>query len=493
MYSLLVAAVTSVAVALLVTPLFRNLAVRLGWVDKPDSKRKTHSKPIPRVGGIPIFIAYLAAFALLLLLHMRAGIGIRSHLDLIWRIFPAAGLVFLVGLLDDIFDLRPWHKLVAQALAAMLVFASGIHLSDISGVHLQAWWTFPVTVVWLVGCSNAFNLIDGVDGLSAGIGLFATITTLLEALLRGNVSLALATVPLAGALLGFLRYNSNPATIYLGDSGSLLIGFLLGCFGILWSGKSATVLGMTAPLMLLAIPLMDTALAIVRRYLRNQPLFGADRGHIHHKLLARGFTPRRVVYLMYGVCSFGAFLSLLQSAFHERFGGVIVLVFCAAVCLGIRYLGYAEFEAARRIVFSGAIRQRLHAELELVTLCESLTDAGSADACWDALKPACNVFGFGEVRLKLAGRTYLHCTSQPHVPNAWALRIELSDSEYLNLYCKAGSPVLPVSAMFADTVGRALRAKVVQLRRLIPTPAREVAISYSAHSQAASTAVEMAG
>ena len=158
------------------------------------------------------------------------------------------------------------------------------------------WWTLPLTLLWLVACMNAFNLIDGVDGLASGLGLFATVTTFVAALLQKNVPLALATIPLAGALLGFLRYNFNPASIFLGDSGSLLIGFLLGCFGVIWSQKSATFLGMTAPLMTLAIPLLDVCLSVVRRYMRHEPLFKADRGHIHHRLLDRGFTPRRVAW-----------------------------------------------------------------------------------------------------------------------------------------------------------------------------------------------------
>src|SRR6201999_2943513 len=128
------------------------------------------------------------------------------------------------------------------------------------------------------------NLIDGIDGLATGVGFFATVTMALAALMQGNITLAIAVVPLAGALLGFLRYNFNPASIFLGDSGSLLVGFLLGSFGILWSQKAATILGITAPMMAMAIPLLDTGLAIVRRFLRNRPIFEGDRGHIHHRL-----------------------------------------------------------------------------------------------------------------------------------------------------------------------------------------------------------------
>ncbi|HTA45936.1 MAG TPA: MraY family glycosyltransferase [Bryobacteraceae bacterium] len=494
MYALLAAAVASVVAALVLTPICRDLAIRWGVLDRPDSKRKTHTKPVPRVGGIPIFIAYLGTFGLLMLLRFQAGIMIRNNLDLIWRIFPAAALIFAIGLIDDIYDLRPWQKLLGQVAAATMAFLSGLRLTDISGFHFGIWLTLPVTVIWLIGCTNAFNLIDGVDGLAAGVGFFATITTVIEALLRSNVPLALATLPLAGALLGFLRYNSNPATIYLGDSGSLLIGFLLGSYSIVWSGKSATALGMTAPLMVLALPLLDTVLAITRRYLRHKPVFGPDRGHIHHKLLARGFTPRRVVYVMYAISGIGACFSLLQSAFHDRYGGLIILLFCGGVCLVVRYLGYTEFEAARRIVFGGAVRKLLNAELELIALRDSLISALTADECWSILRVAYSDFGFSEVRLKLTNRIYSASSSNSLNPKAFTIRIELSETEYLNLSSNSGKEVLANSAAFADAIGTVLRAKVSQLRR---TPAiahaHELPVAHATHAQAQAASVKVAG
>src|SRR5581483_11066131 len=163
------------------------------------------------------------------------------------------------------------------------------------------WVGIPLTVVWLLGCTTAITLIDGVDGLAAGGGQFATITTTAIALVQHNPQLAFATVPLAGALLAFLRYNFSRATVFLGDCGSLLIGFLLGCYGTVWSYKSATLVGMTAPLIVLAIPLLDTTLAVGRRLLLGKPVFGADRGHIHHRLLDRGLTPRGVAIALYMV------------------------------------------------------------------------------------------------------------------------------------------------------------------------------------------------
>src|SRR5947208_10567281 len=169
---------------------------------------------------------------------------------------------------------------------------AGVNVSGVAGFAAHGWWSFPITVGWLVVCSNAFNLIDGMDGLATGVGLFAAFTTLAAALLQNNALLALATAPLVGALLAFLRYNFNPASIFLGDCGSLTIGFLLGCFAAVWSQKSATLLGMTAPVMALSVPLLDTGIAVVRRFLRRQPIFSADRNHLHHRLLDRGFSSR---------------------------------------------------------------------------------------------------------------------------------------------------------------------------------------------------------
>src|SRR5207248_2457378 len=166
--------------------------------------------------------------------------------------------------------------------AACLAYWAGVHVLGVGGFSTHGWWSLPLTIMWLVGCSNAFNLIDGMDGLATGVGLFASFTMLAAALVQNNAPLALASAPLVGALLAFLRYNFNPASIFLGDSGSLTIGFVLGCFGAIWSQKSATLLGMTAPVMALSVPLLDTGIAVVRRFIRRQPIFSPDRNHVHH-------------------------------------------------------------------------------------------------------------------------------------------------------------------------------------------------------------------
>jgi UDP-GlcNAc:undecaprenyl-phosphate GlcNAc-1-phosphate transferase len=468
MYSLLMLAVSSFGAAFVLTPLCRNLAIRWGLVDKPDYIRKFHTRAVPRIGGISIFIAYLLSFALLLLLPYKFGNLTRGHFDVVRNLFAAATIVFFTGLLDDLLRLKAWQKFAGQFAASAVAVWAGVQISGIAGHPLPSWCAIPVTLLWLVGCTNAFNLIDGVDGLAVGVGLFATMTTLIAALLGHNIGLAIATVPLAGALLGILRFNYNPASIFLGDSGSLFIGFLLGCYGVLWSQKSATILGMTAPLIALSIPLLDTGVAIIRRFLRRQPIFSADHGHIHHKLLARGLTPRRVVILIYIICGLCAALSLLLSFAHERFEGPIIILFCAGAWIGVQHLGYTEFEMARRMFLAGNFRPRLKAELQLSTFREDLAAAVTPDQCWEVLQHTYSEFGFCEIRFKLGGRLYTHTTNGHHLANTWTVRIRLSENDYLNLSREFDTEAPPIVARFTDAIGKILCPKTSETNPIHP-------------------------
>jgi len=283
----------------------------------------------------------------------------------------------------------------------------------IAGQSSGNWITLPLTLGWLLLCTNAFNLIDGVDGLAAGIGLSATLTLLLAGILNKDSALVLAMVPLGAALLGFLRYNFNPATVFLGDSGSLLLGFLLGCFGVIWgkSGatvnfKTATVLGMAAPLMAMFVPILDVTLSICRRFLRGQPIFGADRGHVHHRLLDRGLSPRRVVFLLYGACAFGAVLSLIQSVQQGRNGYFVIHLFFAGAWFGIQQLGYAEFRAARKLVTGGTLQRIINMNVQLREFEIAIDACESFEQLWEQLCEQCRAFGFAAAKLNWAGQIF---------------------------------------------------------------------------------------
>jgi len=457
MYSVAALAVCSFLISLVLTPLCRNFAARHGWMDRPGESRKIHVAAVPRVGGVPILIAYFAAMGLLILSPLHAGRAVAGALPSALALFPGLLLVFLTGITDDLFGLRPSQKLIGQIFAAGLTCWAGVQVSTVAGHHLNHWIAVPLTVFWLVGCCNAVNLIDGLDGLATGVGVFAALTMLVAAFLQGNQAMALACAPLLGALCGFLRYNFNPASIFLGDSGSLSIGYLLGCFGIIWSQKSTTVLGMTAPLMALAIPLLDASLAIARRTLRGQPVFAADRRHIHHLLLDRGLTPRRVALLLYGICGLGAAFSLMQSVLDHRYGGAIIVLFCAAVCGGVQRLGYREFHLAGRMIRSGTFQRIIDAQMRLGALEEQLSQARTADACWLAIRQAACDLGFQRLSMRLSHRSYRECLHEADAKSCWTLRIPLSDTEFVEFAHDAATALNPVAmAPLADLLQRVL-------------------------------------
>jgi UDP-GlcNAc:undecaprenyl-phosphate GlcNAc-1-phosphate transferase len=458
MYYLALLAVTSAGLALLLTPVCRNIFLRSGWLDRRNSSN-TQSLAVPRIGGIPIVLAYLASLALLLVVPVSTGGGVQNTLPAALKYLPAAALVFAIGLLDDIVELKIHWKLLGQVAATGLAIWAGVQIHGIAGHTFPTWVGVPVTMLWLIGCSNAFNLIDGVDGLAVGAGLFATVTTLAAGLMQHNLELVLVTVPLAGALLGFLRYNFNPASIFLGDCGSLLIGFLLGCFGILWSQKSATVLGMTAPLIAFAIPLLDTAVSMTRRFLRHQPVFGRGLDHIYHKLLQRGLSARRVVLLMYAACGLSAALSLVLSAAHDRYAGLIIIVFCAVAWLGIQHLGYAEFGLARRMVSAGTYRRLLNSQL---TLQGELAAASDLDQVWNAIRRSYRLFGFHAVDFHINGNLYADQTVDGGA-RSWTARISLPCSDSVTLTRRTDADIPQIVAAYIDTLSSTLREKHPQL------------------------------
>ncbi|WP_321474139.1 MraY family glycosyltransferase [uncultured Paludibaculum sp.] len=464
MNPLLLLALVSFVLSLLLTPLVAHWSNRVGLVDQPDGRRKLHRWPVSRVGGIAIALTYIASSGLILLTVPHYQALLPEWAPGILRIAPGVVLVFLVGLADDIKGLRPWQKLLAELVAAawVTIFA-GVEITGVRGNPLPGWLSVVLTLSWLIACTNSVNLTDGVDGLASGIGFFATCTTLVAALLRGNQELMFATIPLAAALLGFLRYNFNPASIFLGDCGSLTLGFLLGILAILWGQMSATFLGMTAPLMALAVPLLDTTLAIVRRFLRQQPIFAADRGHVHHRLLARGLTPRNVTLILYAVCSIGAALSLAGSTW-ENHSGLVLLLFCVAAWLGVHQLDYVEFGEVGRLLRQGVFRRILNRQLALHSFSRQVEAASSVDACWQAVTAVYRVFGFAAVQARLGGVRFSDGPLMD-APNIWRLWIPLDSLDYVEFRRMRECQVPCWGAdELADAINRGMRWKVSQLR-----------------------------
>jgi UDP-GlcNAc:undecaprenyl-phosphate GlcNAc-1-phosphate transferase len=268
-------------------------------------------------------------------------------------ILAPASLVFLLGLYDDLHSVGPYVKFAVQALAATMLFLGGLRILNIPvlfGEHELPWFLgLPVTILWVLAITNAFNLIDGLDGLAAGSALFSTLVAFVVALLNGHSLVTVMTIALAGAILGFLRYNFNPATIFLGDSGSLFIGFLLSALALAGAQKSPTIVAVAIPVVSFGLPILETALSILRRLISGRPVFTADREHIHHKLLQHGLTHRQVVIVLYGVSAVFALLSLFLLWPTGSSLGLVLAVLGIGVWIGVQRLGYLELGELGRV------------------------------------------------------------------------------------------------------------------------------------------------
>jgi len=409
MLVLLIVGICSLGVSLVLTPIFRDFFAFLEMVDQPDARRKLHVRPIPRVGGISIAIAYTVVLAAVLISgsvwkEMLAESGPSLHL--LGRLLPAVVIVFATGLLDDLRGLTPWQKVTGQIVAACWAFWAGVRPAPIAGHPELDFWLFPLSVLWLVFCANAFNLIDGLDGLASGVALLGAAGLLLAGLIHHHPALSLAIVPLLGALLGFLYYNFNPATVFLGDCGSLLIGFLLGCFGLMWNQRAATGLGPLAPLMAVAVPTADVAISIVRRFLRRQPIFYADHNHIHHRLLSLGMTQRKATLVLYGVSALAVTLAVLQTIVRPHIATMLIVLFAVGAYVGIRKLRYVEFSSARNFLFTGEFRRMLRMRICLKEYEDALSNAGNLKDCWAAVSEVCAAAGFRYVAWELDGEHF---------------------------------------------------------------------------------------
>jgi len=282
--------------------------------------------------------------------------------DLTIKIMGPASVIFMFGLFDDFFNLRPAVKFAAQVWAAVLLFSQGIGISKLSLLaghpHLSKLVGLPLTILWVLLITNAFNLIDGLDGLAAGCALFSTLVLCVMAILFHNYGILLLTFALAGAIAGFLYYNFNPASIFLGDCGSLLIGFLLSAIALAGSQKAPTLVAVVIPIVALGLPILDVTVALLRRFLSCNGLFDADREHIHHKLLGRGITQKQAVLVLYGASACFGLSSLFL--LHPASATAITFLLAAGlgVVIGLHELRYQEFRELGRMVSRG-FNQRL--------------------------------------------------------------------------------------------------------------------------------------
>ena len=369
--------VGSLLLSFVLTKYVRDLANARGWVAAPALERHLHSRPLPRFGGVAIFLSFLLTFAIALPAgwhHLAVSFGL-SFQTLLTILLPGC-LIFALGLYDDIHSVSPYTKVAVQAVAGAMLFAGGLRILDLPVLfgtrHLPWFLGLPLTVLWVLAITNAFNLIDGLDGLAAGSALFSTMVVFAVALVSGSSLVSLMALLLAGSILGFLRFNFSPATIFLGDCGSLFIGFMLSALALQGAQKAPTIIAVAIPVVSFGLPILETALSIVRRYLGGRPVFTADREHIHHKLLQRGLSHRQVVITLYAVSALFALLSLFLLWPTGDALGLVLAVLGTGVWIGVQHLGYMEFGELRRVAHRTIERQILINNLAIRRATEEL-------------------------------------------------------------------------------------------------------------------------
>src|SRR5271163_3069256 len=322
----------------------RDLANAQGWAMAPASARDMHLKPVPRLGGIAIMasvvLAVTTAAVASSVFHLSYFLPSSTFLGLLGPTL----VIFGLGLADDFRPLSPYLKFGVQILAAGWLFANGCRVTQLpllfGNKEMGSFASLVLTIFWVLLITNAFNLLDGLDGLAAGSALFSSLVVFVVSLASGNTSSQLLTLALAGAIVGFLRYNFNPATIFLGDCGSLVIGFLLAAVSLGSSLKASTAVAVGIPVVSFGLPILDTLLSVVRRFLNGKPLFGADGEHIHHRLLRRGLSHRKVVVVLYAVSACFALVSLLM--LYPPGISVALVIVGLGIFFGLQHLGYHE-------------------------------------------------------------------------------------------------------------------------------------------------------
>ena len=405
MRSYLLTFVAAMVLGLALTPLAIRVGRRLGMLDA------SAEPPIPRSGGLAIVAAAVLALLALATGFAPARAILRDGLAKLEPVLWAGAALIVLGVIDDIKRLTAKPKLAVEILLAAALFlfadvrASTLWL-PIGIVELGPVVGLVVTIVWIVGVTNAFNLLDGIDGAAGGAAVFALLAMFVTSITLGQPLVALLTVALAGATLGFLRYNFAPARIYLGDTGSLFLGFMLATLAIEGSQKGPAIVALAVPLVAFGLPVLDTGVAVVRRALRGAPIFTGDRGHVHHRLLDLGLSPAQAAITVYAVSAAFALASMLFINPNVRGMAVVLTMVGVAVWLAVRFLRLHEFAELARLARRGMTQtQAIGFNVELRKAAVALRSAASWDEVQTALARTFAESEFDGVRLTLQPST----------------------------------------------------------------------------------------
>lgn len=328
---MLLAFAVSLLVAYVMTPPVKRFAEKVGAIDVPRDNRRVHDHPIPRMGGLAIFIGFVLSLIFFVPMSTK-----------VLGLLGGSVIIAVMGGVDDIVSLNPWVKLAGQIVAALVAIRCGLVFDVISNPNIFAeetyieigWLSIPLTMLWIVGCTNAVNLIDGLDGLAVGVSAISSMTMLIVSLFVSEPVVSIILAALTGACLGFMPYNLNPAKIFMGDVGSQLLGFVLSTASIMGLFKLHAIITFFVPLLALALPLADTIFAFFRRILHGQSPFKADKGHFHHRLLAMGLNQKQVVAVLYGISAVLGLLAVLMAG-DSMAVKIICLVAAFIISLGI--------------------------------------------------------------------------------------------------------------------------------------------------------------
>jgi UDP-GlcNAc:undecaprenyl-phosphate GlcNAc-1-phosphate transferase len=506
---LVVAFSLSIGIALAITPLVKQSAGALSLFDAPDDDRRMHLEPVPRLGGVAVYLVAASVGSLLFIrtapLFTTPGPEGEAQMRILMGTFLGSALLFLTGLVDDLRGLSPTAKSIAQLLAAGIVYYFGLRIDSIAlgygeGVKVGILGV-PLLFLWIVGLTNAYNFIDGLNGLAGGIAVVACAAIVVVGLALGNFIVLLPAVALCGALLGFLPYNFPKGRIFLGDSGSLSVGFLLAILTIQASVNRAGAVLAIVPVLAVSVPLLDASLAIIRRWLRHVPLSGADARHIHHRLLALGMTAKRTAVVLWilsaGMAAFGLLIALTAPFVAASIAILGVVAVAVMLIYGTNVLAYHELTVAGEVLLSAPSRARrvISDQIIALDLTAQLHKAEDVTTVSEILSNAAMQFGF--LGMELTGEDIVNDRMADRVlPAHWAWKLDYpirisadtrSVSYVLSIWCSPEQSTRPYGAeRVARVLGPALQkwfeqrsdhGRVAARAKLTPASSRRLRVT----------------
>lgn len=335
--------ITALIIAFVFTPAAIKIAPKIGAIDIPQDSRRAHTKPMPRFGGMAIYIGTIS------------GLAIFLHNDpKVLGLIVAGTVMYIVGIIDDLRDMDAKVKFLCQIGCALILYFAGVNISFVRNPFVDGYIFFPwfislfITVIWIVGITNTINLIDGLDGLAAGVSFIASVCIAYSAFISRQYTVAAAMLAIAGGALGFLPFNFHPAKIFMGDGGSLFLGFMMAGVSVLGSAKGATLIATIVPFLVLFIPIFDTAFAIIRRAASGRPIMEADKGHLHHRIMATGLGQRRTVLILYGISATMGVVAILVVKREIFEASILMLVAATFIYLIIEEHANAKIYQRKR-------------------------------------------------------------------------------------------------------------------------------------------------